>query len=133
MSIVVFWGIVSSELKKFLKMLVKYELTASGWLATVQGEGVETSSKQPNQQVWTIEIKNETRDWKFDFSDVISKYSHDLKEKRNLIYIFEIIENLIIPPSQFNCPPQTSTYTYAHTRTHTHTHTTHRQHNGCAK
>ena len=82
-------------------MLVKYELTASSCLATVQGEGVETSSKQ---QVWKIEYKNKTLDWKFYFSDVILKSNHGLKEKRNLIYIFEIIQNFIIPTSRFNCP-----------------------------
>ena len=41
--------------------------------------------------------------WSFSHTtwlpNVISKSNHDLKEKRNLIYIFEIIENFIIPPS----------------------------------
>ena len=75
---------------------------SSSCLLTFQSEGVATSWKQ---QVWKIELKNETLDLEFDFSDVISKSNHDLKEKRNLIYIFEITENFIIPPSRFNCPP----------------------------
>ena len=83
-------------------MLVKYELTASSCLLTFQSEGVATSWKQ---QVWKIEFKNETLDLKFDFSDVISKSNHDLKEKRNLIYIFEIIENFIITPQPIQLPP----------------------------
>ena len=81
-------------------MLVKYELTASSCLLTFQSEGVATPWKQ---QVWKIEFKNEILDLNCDFFDVISKSNHDLKEKRNLIYIFEIIENFIIPPSRFNC------------------------------